>query len=390
MSIKKINVILFSILITLVMSNITLFANVNLLDLDDVDAECAAIIDMETGRLLYGKNENKKQAIASTTKIMTSLITLEQDDIDSYFEVDPKAIKIEGTSMGLLEGDKVSLRTLAVGMLLPSGNDAAEVAAIKIAGSRKKFLDLMNEKAKSFGCNNTHFATTSGLDDDDHYSTASDMVKIAKHALLNEDFAKICNQEYETIEYGNPPYKRTLKNHNKLLTKYDYCIGVKTGYTDNAGKCLVSAAKKDDICLIIATLNNKNNMYETHENMYEQAFNKLSKTKLTANLPVNNVKVVGGETIGVPVETKFNLEIPLIKGEENKLKHKINLKKFLLAPVKKGSVIGEINYYIDGNKIVSNPITTMMDVKAKSKNSFWEKILKNFHINKMKKDNKFI
>ncbi|MBP0979388.1 MAG: D-alanyl-D-alanine carboxypeptidase [Oscillospiraceae bacterium] len=373
LKLKKLNIIIIS---SLILNYDNLFADVNLLNLDDVPAQCAAVIDLETGRLLYGKNENKRAAMASTTKIMTALITLEQDNLDSYFEVDPDAIKVEGTSMGLLAGDKVSLRSLAVGMLLPSGNDAAQAAAIKIAGNKNSFLNIMNEKASLFGCTNTNFATTSGLDDKNHYSTASDMAKIARRALLNDDFAKICQQQYMTIEYGNPPYKRTLKNHNKLLSRYDYCVGVKTGFTDDAGRCLVSAAKKDGLGLIVVTLKSAN-ICESHLDVYQQAFEKLSKYTPSVKLPVNNIKVVGGEIVSVPIEKQFETKIPVIDGEIKKISNKIKLKKFLFAPIRNKSVVGEIDYYIENKKIAVEPIITSMEVRPEEKNNFFNKIFKN-------------
>lgn len=376
MNFKNFNIMFILITIIIKSTNYNINAEVNLLNLDDIPAKGVVVMDMDTGRLLYGKNENLKMAMASTTKIMTALITLEQPDLDSYFEVDPDAIKIEGTSMGLLEGDKVTLRSLATGMLLPSGNDAAEAAAVKIAGNRQSFINLMNERAASFGCKNTHFATVSGLDDDNHYSTPKDMANITRYALRNDNFVQICKQEYKTVEYGNPPYKRTLKNHNKLLSRYEYCIGVKTGFTDNAGKCLISASTKDNINLIVVTFNS-NDICESHIKIYEKAFDQLRKYTPSVKLPVHDIKVLGGEIINVPIEKQYDTEISIVKGEEEKITNKIKLKKFLFAPIKKGDVIGEIDYYIDDLTLSSEPITTSMDVKPEPNKSFWNRILDN-------------
>lgn len=147
--------------------------------------------------------------------------------------------------MGLKEGDTVTLRTLAHGMLLPSGNDAANAAAVRIAGSKDAFAELMNEKARELGLEDTHYVTPSGLDADGHYSSAYDLAILAAYALENPDFREICCKESAKVEFGNPPYGRWLKNHNKLLNLYPYAIGVKTGYTDDAKRCLVTAAQKD-------------------------------------------------------------------------------------------------------------------------------------------------
>lgn len=157
--------------------------------------------------------------------------------------------------MGLKEGDMVSLRALAVGMLLSSGNDAANAAAVKIAGSIDAFVMRMNARAKLIGMENTVFETPSGLDEGEHGSTAYDMALLAREALQNEDFLKICSSYNMSISYGNPPYKRSLTNHNRLLKLYENAIGVKTGFTKKAGRCLVSAAEKDGMRLIAVTLN---------------------------------------------------------------------------------------------------------------------------------------
>ena len=178
-------------------------------DLREIRAKSAIVIDADSGEVLFGRNEKQKLPMASTTKIMTALISLEQESVDDEFTVDSEAIKVEGSSMGLKTGDKVTLRKLCVGMLLPSGNDAANAAAVHIAGSVDKFVNLMNDKASVLGLKDTHFVTPSGLDDytDEHYSTAYDMAKLAAEALGNDDFAAICRESAITIDLGNE--KRT-------------------------------------------------------------------------------------------------------------------------------------------------------------------------------------
>ena len=182
----------------------------------DISAGAYILMEMETGRVLAGQDIHERLAMASTTKIMTALLTLEQPDLDTYFTVDAKAILVEGSSMGLLPGDQVTLRGLAVGMLLHSGNDSADAAAVKVGGSTEGFVAMMNERAAEMGLADTHFATPSGLDADDHYSSAYDMAVLAKNALSNEDFLEICSTVKTQIAFGNPPYDRWLKNHNRL------------------------------------------------------------------------------------------------------------------------------------------------------------------------------
>ena len=219
-----------------------------------IAAKGAVVLDASNGRVLFAQNANGRLPMASTTKIMTALLALEQPDLDEPFVVDPTAIRVEGTSMGLKEGDTVTLRALAHGMLLPSGNDAANAAAVRIAGSKDAFAGRMNERARELGLEDTHYVTPSGLDADGHYSSAYDLAILAAYALENPDFREICCKESAKVEYGNPPYGRWLKNHNKLLGLYPYAIGVKTGYTDDAKRCLVTAAQKDGVTLVAVTL----------------------------------------------------------------------------------------------------------------------------------------
>ena len=180
--------------------------------------------------------------MASTTKIMTALLTLEQGGLDDYFQVDSDAIRVEGSSMGLQEGDSVSLRALAYGMLLASGNDGANAAAVRIAGSIPAFVERMNARAAEIGMADTRFATPSGLDDPGHYSTAYDMALLAREALQSPLFAEICAQSKAVVQYGNPPYNRWLTNHNRLLREYPGTIGVKTGFTKASGRCQIGRA----------------------------------------------------------------------------------------------------------------------------------------------------
>ena len=219
-----------------------------------VSAVSAILIEADTGTVLFSKNEKEHRQIASTTKIMTALLTLEAGEPDKEFEVDPTAIKVEGTSMGLREGDIVTRRALCYGMLLPSGNDAANAAAVNISGSKSAFAVLMNKRAEEIGMTDTNFVTPSGLDADGQYSCAYDLALLTREAMNNKDFAKICGLPKAKVSFGNPKSDRILVNSNKLLTSYDGCIGVKTGYTRHAGRILVSAAERDGRMLIAVTI----------------------------------------------------------------------------------------------------------------------------------------
>lgn len=220
-----------------------------------VSAVSAVLINADSGFVVFEKNAYERRAMASTTKIMTALLTAEAGALDVRFTADSYAINVEGTSMGLREGDIVTRRALLYGMLLPSGNDAANAAAVSVGGSMSAFVELMNKKAKALGLKNTSFANPSGLDANGHYTTAYDLAILTSAALRNKVFSDICRRSDVRTEFGNPPYMRTLANSNKMLWRYDGCIGVKTGFTDNARRCLVSAAERNGVKLIAVTLN---------------------------------------------------------------------------------------------------------------------------------------
>ena len=316
----------------------------------EVNAEAAVVMDADSGRLLYAQNPDKRLANASTTKIMTALLTLEQPDQDRYFTVDSDAIQVEGTTMGLQPGDSVTLHQLAAGMLLPSGNDAANAAAVEIAGSEEAFVRLMNQRAAELGLENTQYRNPSGLDAEGHYSSARDLATLAAHALENEDFADIVSKQEIRMAFGNPPYNRSLYTTNKLLERYPYAIGVKTGYTDDAGLCLVTAAEKDGTRLIIVTLNGKDDV-NTHMRLYEHFFPLLARVDLSGFTEGLSVPVTGGTRASVAAVPAAEPEAALLEREYDELTREVELPQFVYAPVQAGQVLGEIRL-LSGDKVV--------------------------------------
>lgn len=316
----------------------------------EVNAEAAVVMDADSGRLLYAQNPDKRLANASTTKIMTALLTLEQPDQDRYFTVDSDAIQVEGTTMGLQPGDSVTLHQLAAGMLLPSGNDAANAAAVEIAGSEEAFVRLMNQRAAELGLENTQYRNPSGLDAEGHYSSARDLATLAAHALENEDFADIVSKQEIRMAFGNPPYNRSLYTTNKLLERYPYAIGVKTGYTDDAGLCLVTAAEKDGTRLIIVTLNGKDDV-NTHMRLYEHFFPLLARVDLSGFTEGLSVPVTGGTRDSVAAVPSAEPEAALLEREYDELTREVELPQFVYAPVQAGQVLGEIRL-LSGDKVV--------------------------------------
>ncbi len=325
-----------------------------------VSAKGCVLIEEKTGKIIFDENANEKLPMASTTKIMTTLLCLESGNLDDQFIVDSNAIKVEGSSMGLVEGDVVTKRDLCYGMMLPSGNDAANVTAIKLGGSIENFAVMMNERAEEIGMTRTCFVTPSGLEGDGHGASAYDMALLAREALRNPEFAEICSQSSAKVMFGNPPYERWLKNTNKLLTMYDGVKGVKTGFTDEAGRCLVSACERDGVSLICVTLNDRDD-WNDHIKLYDYGFSVLKPAQLT-NDEILHVEVAGGTEESVPVKAEGCITFGSDGMTENRITSTLFISPFKYAPVKTGDTIGELKYFYDGRYIDSLPVNAMKNV----------------------------
>lgn len=294
--------------------------------------------------------------MASTTKILTSLIAVRSGRLQNEITVSDRMVNVEGTSMGLRSGDSVSLKELVYGMLLPSGNDAANAAALYLGGSQEGFARIMNETAKKIGMTESHFVTPSGLDDENHYTTAYDMALLGREAIRNPVFLKICSSAKATLSYGNPPYDRTLYNHNRLLNSYDGALGIKTGFTKKSGRCLVSYALRDGVGLVAVTLNAPDD-WNDHRKMLDFGFDniKLSEIQISSY----NVSVVGGRQESVTVTgTEFSIEDT---GKTVEVRY--FLPRFLYAPVEAGQIAGEARIYLDGKLTDSVTLTVTESVE---------------------------
>ncbi len=348
----------------------------------DCSAKAAIVMDAATGFAFYEKNADEKLPMASTTKIMTALLTLEQENLDTYFEVDENAIKVEGSSMGLMSGDKVSLRALAYGMLLASGNDAANAAAVRISGSIPAFVDLMNRRAAELGLNSTHFVTPSGLHDEAHYSSARDLAVLARAALKNPDFAEICSSASATISYGNPPYARRLTNHNRLLRECEGVIGVKTGFTKAAGRCLVSACTRNGGTLICVTLHAPDD-WQDHTSFYDTYFADYREMPLPQADTEFSLPVIGG-TADTATASPSGADTVWLPVKVEGITSLVYLPRFCYAPVKAGSVVGEIRYFYHDEEIAVRPIIAKTEITMaesgteKPKKGFWQSITEFF------------
>ncbi|MBQ4238118.1 MAG: D-alanyl-D-alanine carboxypeptidase [Ruminococcus sp.] len=321
-------------------------------------AEAFVLYCPDNGELLLSDNADQEMPIASTTKIMTTLITLEEAAKDNRVVEFTDDMIAEGSSMYLKRGEKVTLYDLAVGMMMQSGNDAANAAAIAVAGSIEDFAALMNEKAQAIGMTHTHFVTPSGLDDEAHYSTAFDMALLMACALENEDFAHITSQTSMEVHFVYPADKFiTYPNHNKLLRLYDDCIGGKTGYTDLAGRTLVTASKRDGLTLIAVTLNDHDD-WDDHIALYDYGFE--NRQMKTFRIDERQLDVVGGVKDSVMLQpVDVSAVVPSNSGE---IKEQVILPAFVYAPVKAGESTGTVKFIMDGKLIAQAPITAAQSV----------------------------
>ena len=327
-----------------------------------VSAKAAVLLCAETGEVLYALHAQDRLSMASTTKIMTALLTLEACAPLRTVCVSEEMTAVEGTSMGLLPGDTVTLYGLACGMLLSSGNDAANAAAIALSGSIHAFAEKMNRRAFEIGMHDTHFVTPSGLDDEAHYSTALDMALLARAALRNPVFRRICSSSSLSISYGNPPYRRSLANHNRLLQSYPGCIGVKTGFTKKSGRCLVSAAQRDGVTLIAVTLSDPDDWFD-HAAMLDYGFETVHRQELDADLTDVLLPVVGGSSSTCALRFAYEpTAVSDARGGE--IIRQLYLEHFAYAPVSAESIAGRAVYLCNGEIVCDVPLVAAQDIPS--------------------------
>lgn len=333
-------------------------------------AEAHVLIDADTGLVLSAKSENKKMKMASTTKIMTTLLALEKAEKENSVVTFREDMVAEGSSMYLAVGDKVKLTDLAAGMMMASGNDAANAAALFIGGSFENFARLMNNRAESIGMKNTNFVTPSGLDDENHYSTAYDMALLMAEAMKNQSFVSLTSLSEKTVEFVYPEKVTTYANHNRLLKSYAYCTGGKTGYTEAAGRCLVTSAEKDGVSLIAVTLNAPDD-WADHKALYEYGFSLYTKVTFDERSTAFKVRLSGGgqEFLTASVDEAVSVFVPA--NRINDIEKKVYLPSFVFAPVKKGDRVGKITYTLDSVEIMKTDIVATADVNEKPQPNFF-------------------
>lgn len=302
-------------------------------------AQAYILMDSKTGRVLEGKNINSEMLIASITKIMTSIIAIESGKLNDEVLVDDTILKAYGSGIYIEVGEKIKLRDLLYGLMLRSGNDAALMIAKYVSGDVDKFVDAMNDKAHDIGMNNSKFVNPSGLDEDDggNYSTAYDMAILTRYAMNNVVYREIVSTKTYKIKTNKKVY--VWKNKNKLLN-LDYVTGGKTGFTERARRTLVSTASKDDIDLIVVTLNDSDD-WNTHKSLYDKTFSAYKNYRF---LDKNNFSLSSNKKISGKLYIKHNVSFPVKKSELTSLNSKVKLEK--KDKYKNGEKIGVYDIYL--------------------------------------------
>jgi D-alanyl-D-alanine carboxypeptidase/D-alanyl-D-alanine carboxypeptidase (penicillin-binding protein 5/6) len=324
-------------------------------------ARACALYCVNNGDFLYTQNADERLPMASTTKILTALITLEEAARDNRAVTFTEEMTAEGSSMYLEVGERVRLYDLAVGMLMQSGNDAANAAAIALSGSLEAFAERMNARARELGMNHSSFVTPSGLDAENHYTTARDMAVLMAAAMENDSFKEITKQTAMDVSFVSPAEKTvTCPNHNRLLTMYDGCIGGKTGYTDRAGRCLVTCAERDGLRLVAVTLDDPDD-WDDHMRLYDDGFGKYDV--ISPDAAPLSAPVVGGNTDTVRVTIPAGQTIVIPKDKADRVKTTVYLPAFLYAPAEKGKTVGRLVYTADGDVLAEVPLAAAETVK---------------------------
>ncbi len=340
-----------------------------------ISAASAVLMDGDTGRVLYEKDSHTRRLIASTTKLMTALVALESGhSLEETVTVAPEWAGVEGSSIYLRPGEEITLEALLYGLLLRSGNDAALAIAGHCGGTVENFVSQMNQKARQLGMTVTSFANPNGLDGEEHYSTAYDMALLARACLNNEALSQIASTK--SITLGT----RTFTNHNKLLWRYEGCVGLKTGFTKKAGRTLVSAAKRDGMTLICVTLNAPSD-WADHTALFDWGFaNYKPHTLSRAGERVGQLPVSGGLTPICPIETAEDLTAALSPDETAEAVCVLT-ETVLTAPVSAGTQVGELIYYVNSEELSRVPLVTgrsVPDILApKGGFHLWRNVFKN-------------
>ncbi len=333
-----------------------------------LSAQCAILINASNGDVIAEYNADLKRGMASTTKIMTAIVAIENGDLNNVYTIPEKAIGVEGSSLYLKKGEKMTLRELITGLMLQSANDAAEAIAIIVGGSTENFAKMMNEKAIQLGLSSTNFTNPHGLADDNHYTTARELALISAYALKNDTFRQICSSKNATLP--GIDYTRKITNHNKMLFLYEGAYGIKTGFTKATGRCLVSAAERNGLELIAVTLNAPDD-WKDHTALLDYGFSQYENVTLcNAGKVIYDLPIIGGDAESVSVYVKNGVSVCL-KKKRKSIVERIELIRPRFAPIYDGDEVGRIVFLIDGIEIASSPLCAANYVGARNTNKLF-------------------
>lgn len=342
-----------------------------------LNSRIAVAYDRKSGEVIWGKDENKRTAMASTTKIMTAIVTLENCDLTQTVTISKKSAGTGGSRLGLKVDDKITMNDLLYGLMLKSGNDAAVAIAETVGGSVGGFAELMNEKAKELKLENTHYVTPHGLDDPEHYTTAVELAKLADYALQNETFAKIVNTKNYTVTING--YQKSISNTNELLGYLEGVNGVKTGFTNNAGRCLVTSVNRNGFEIITVILQADTKKFRTADSIklieyiyknYEpvnikEIVNEQFKRWCSINTSRIQINKCKNNNLELYIDNLDNDVIPIKKTDKDKIQIEVNNLFYFEAPLQQNTIIGTIKVNLDGK--------TVDVIEIKNKNTIQKK-----------------
>ncbi len=343
-----------------------------------VSAHAAILIEAGSGDVICEKNSREKLPMASTTKIMTALVALEEGDLLRPVRIAEGACGVEGSSIYLTPGEELTLEDLLYALMLESANDAAAAIAYEIAGGIEPFAERMNRMAEKIGLTESHFTNPHGLDDEAHFTTAHDLAKLTAYALRNEKFREIVSTYRHQIPLRGDEGVRVLLNHNKLLRMSEDVIGVKTGFTKRSGRCLVSAAERDGVCVIAVTLNAPDD-WRDHTFLHETGFACYhTETLAEAGQFTYEIPCPTAENGAVTVTNTDSLSVCLKNGTE--VTHSAQAPHLLLTPVSVGDVLGKVVFTADGEILGEIPLYAQnAAAEPEDSRSLGQKILDKFH-----------
>jgi serine-type D-Ala-D-Ala carboxypeptidase (penicillin-binding protein 5/6) len=341
-----------------------------------IDAQAGIVMDLQSGRVLYEKNAYTKKSIASTTKIMTAILALENGNLDDTVTVSKRAAAVWGSSVGLKTGQSYKLRDLLYALLLRSGNDAAIAIAEHIGGSVEEFANMMNSKAAELGANSTSFRSPHGLDAQDHYSTACDLALMARYALNNPVFSQIVGSRSAYFS------GKEIGNTNELLGLYPGADGVKTGYTGQAGRCLVASATRNDWRIISVVLGcpTRSKRALSSKNILDYAFiNFKPQILLSQGEFISEIPVYKGNRKSVEVTAAEQIVLPLKEEEAEGIERIVELPDMLEAPVMEGDTVGTLKFVLSGEVLAQSPLQVTNPVRRLTMSDYFDEVLQRWY-----------